>query len=563
MRHPRLAAAALLVAVTTAATIASAQEPTELRRLPLAEYRDRMIAGWIGQMVGVGWGAPTEFKFRGRILPEDAVPVWKPGMVNQFDQDDLYVEMTFLRTLEEHGFDVSGRRAGIDFANAEYKVWHANRGGRDNLRAGIAPPDSGHPSYTRHADCIDYQIEADYSGLIAPGLPNTVIELGELFGRVMNYGDGVYAGQFVGGMYAEAFFEEDPLKLVEAGLRCIPPESEYARCIRDVIAWHSGTPDDWEATWHRIEAKWNLDRDHRKFSCTTDDLNIDAKLNGAYIVMGLLYGERDPEKTLLISMRCGQDSDCNPSNAAGVLFTTLGFEALPARYHSALDSGKRFSFTAYDFDALIATCEKLARVAVGRAGGRIERDADGTETMVIPVVAPRPSPLLQCWTPGPVAGVRFTAEELKEIPPLGGVDFSEVIEKFAPDWEVLHCGPHDEPGLRGSWGGRERVLVTHPWSDSVGCTLRRRVAIPATGRTTLRLSVGRDPRGSWDLLVRADGVEIHRVSVDERGAPQRWLEVEVELSAFASHSIELELVNQASEWRWETGYWHGLEIVTD
>ena len=62
------------------------------------------------------------------------------------------------------------------------------------------------------------------------------IELGEKFGRLMNYGDGLYGGQFVGGMYAEAFFEDDPVKIVEAGLKCIPAESQYAECIRDVLA---------------------------------------------------------------------------------------------------------------------------------------------------------------------------------------------------------------------------------------------------------------------------------------------------------------------------------------
>ena len=54
----------------------------EVRRLPVSEYRDRMAAGWLGQMAGVGWGAPTEFKFKGEIIPEDKVPQWKPAMIN-------------------------------------------------------------------------------------------------------------------------------------------------------------------------------------------------------------------------------------------------------------------------------------------------------------------------------------------------------------------------------------------------------------------------------------------------------------------------------------------------
>ena len=140
---------------------ASAVRSEEFRRLPVAEYRDRMAAGWIGQMVGVGWGAPTEFQFMSRIIPEERVPQWTPNMVNQFWQDDLYVEMTFLRTMELYGLGCSIRQAGIDFANSGYGLAHANKEGRNNLRNGVAPPDSGHPKFNLHADDIDYQIEAD------------------------------------------------------------------------------------------------------------------------------------------------------------------------------------------------------------------------------------------------------------------------------------------------------------------------------------------------------------------------------------------------------------------
>lgn len=387
----------------------------EFRRLPLAEYRDKMAAGWIGQMAGVGWGAPTEFKFNGRIIPEKAVPAWRPEMINQFNQDDIYVEMTFLRTLQQHGLDVSIRQAGIDFANSRYRLWHANRAGRENLRAGIAPPDSGHPKFNHHADDIDYQIEADYSGLIAPGMPQLVIELGETFGRLMNYGDGLYGGQFVGGMTAAAFFEDDPERLVRAGLACIPAESQYAECIRDVIAWHREHPDDWQATWEHVNEKYHLDPDYRRASCNKGNFNIDAKINGAYIVMGLLYGQRDPDRTIVIAMRCGQDSDCNPSNAAGVLFTTIGMSRLPERFTAKLDRQTVFSHTAYDFEALLAVCEELARQAVRRCGGRIERDSSGTEVLVIPVPEPTPSKLRQCWKPGPPAGSRFSPQEMKQI----------------------------------------------------------------------------------------------------------------------------------------------------
>jgi hypothetical protein len=255
--------------------------------------------------------------------------------------------------------------------------------------------------------------------LIAPGLPNVVIELGEKFGRLMNYGDGLYGGQFVGGMYAEAFFEDDMVKVVRAGLKCIPKKSQYAECIRDVLKWYRQNPDDWEKTWQLINEKYQLNADYRRSSCggPKSDGNIDAKINGAYIVMGLLYGKGDPDKTIIISTRCGQDSDCNPSNSGGVLFTTVGFEKLPEKYKSALNPEGKFSHTPYNFPTLVKVCEKLVRQAVKRAGGRIEKNADGQEVFAIPVKRPKPTKLEQCWEPGPVAGSKFTEEEMAQIKP--------------------------------------------------------------------------------------------------------------------------------------------------
>ncbi|AMV37965.1 ADP-ribosylglycohydrolase family protein [Planctomyces sp. SH-PL62] len=402
-----------------AAPLRADESPKE-RRISREAYRDKMKGGWIGQMAGVGIGGPTEFRWQGTIVPADQVPAWTPETINQFDQDDIYVEMTFLKTLQTHGLDATTRQAGIDFANSKYPLWHANDAGRKRLREGIAPPDSGHPAFNDHADDIDYQIEADFSGLIAPGLPNTAIRLGETFGRLMNYGDGLYGGQFVGAMYAEAFFEDDPEKIVLAGLAAIPKESQYAECVADVIRWHKEHPDDWEAAWKKIDDKYQKNPAYRRFSCSKNEkepykFNIDAKLNGAYIVMGLLYGQGDPEKTIVVSTRCGQDSDCNPSNAAGVLFTAIGASKLPAAYTSALDTKTKFNSTDYAFPDVLAVCDDLAAQAVARAGGRVEKSADGTETFVIPVETPRPSALESCWEPGPGAESRFTAEEKAQI----------------------------------------------------------------------------------------------------------------------------------------------------
>jgi len=415
-----LAGATAAIVLLTITAPAAAGEPA-VRRLPAAEYLDKMKGGWIGQMAGVGWGQPTEFKVKGAIIPDDKMPPWNPGMINQHNNDDCYVEMTFLRTLEQHGWDVSIRQAGIDFANSGYPLWHANKAGRDNVRAGIAPPDSGHPRFNAHADDIDYQIEADYSGIIAPGMPNTTIALGEKFGRLMNYGDGVYAGQFIGAMYGEAFFESDPARIIAAALRCIPAESQYAGMVRDVLGWFKENPDDWRKTWQCVEEKYHKDPKFTHGLCSKPGgegaSSIDVKLNGAYVIMGLLYGRGDPDKTILIACRSGQDSDCNPSNAAGVLFTTMGLSKVPARFTEKLNPDARYSFSDYTVPKVYEVSEKLARQAVLRAGGRIEKNEKGQEVFVIPIEEPRPGKLERSWEPGPAAEAKFTPEEMSQIKP--------------------------------------------------------------------------------------------------------------------------------------------------
>ena len=537
----------------------------EFRRLPVAEYRDRMAAGWIGQMVGVGWGAPTEFRFKGEIIPENKVPDWTPDMVNQFNQDDIYVEMTFLRTMELYGLDCSIRQAGIDFANSGYRLWHANRAGRDNLRNGTAPPDSGHPKFNSHADDIDYQIEADFSGLIAPGMPNVVIEMGEKFGRLMNYGDGVYGGQFVGGMYAEAFFEDDPLKIVEAGLACVPAESQFAECIRDTVRWWKENPNDWQKTWQLIEDKYQRNPAYRKFSCSGPEgqFNIDAKINAAYIIMGLLYGDRQMEDTIVISMRCGQDSDCNPSNAGGVLGTTIGKSKMAPQFVSDLNPEGVFSHTAYSFPALVTVCEKLARQAVVQYGGRIEKTDEG-DVFVIPVQKPKPSRLEQCWEPGPEAGSVFTEEEREKIEAIGSVKQLQAdLEKVAPGWKLSNCGPDMEPGLRAEYRGKKPVFMTHPLNGKVGCTLTKTIDVPSQGKTTLKMLVASDNRGDFLLIVKADGRVLLEQTIDSDTAKDGWADIAVDLSPFAGKTIQVELINQSNGWSWEAAYWAKVDVSTD
>ena len=382
----------LLCVLLAASYVAVAQE-NETRNLSLDELKDKIRGGLAGQMAGVTYGAPTEFRWLGKIVEGDIR--WTPSMIKgALNQDDLYVEMTFIEVMDRVGLDATTEQYGDAFRDSKYNLWHANAGARRHLNNGVKAPMSGHPKYNVHANDIDFQIEADFIGLMSPGMPQTVIRLCDRVGHVMNYGDGVYGGMFVCGMYAEAFFESDPRKLVEAGLRCMPEGSGYHAIIEECLALYKKYPDDWQEAWRQINAKWD-----KHDACSDGSLNvfnIDARLNGAYIAIGMLYGDGDFDKTLEISTRCGQDSDCNPASAGGILGVVYGFDALDKKWVGAIDEiqDEKFQFTDYSFNDMVASTERRVMAAVAAAGGEVDGD-----TIRIPRSEPVP-PALEQWSMG-------------------------------------------------------------------------------------------------------------------------------------------------------------------
>ena len=188
---------AVLACALFALSVAAHGAPVSLSK---ERYIDKCKGAWAGQMIGVCFGDIYEFKSNGKPI-EGPLEPWRPERVaGAIGQDDCYVEMTFLKTLEKYGLNPTYEQAGKDFADTQFPLWHANRVGRDNVRHGIMPPLSGHFENNRHADDIDFQIEADVFGILCPGMPRESDRLGNIFGHIMNYGDGVYGGMFVAGM---------------------------------------------------------------------------------------------------------------------------------------------------------------------------------------------------------------------------------------------------------------------------------------------------------------------------------------------------------------------------
>ena len=232
----------------------------------------------------------------------------------------------------------------------------------------------------------------------------------------MNFGDGIYAGQFIGAMYAEAYFSSDRLAIVDAALAHIPSESRYAEMVRDVKNWYLANPGDWEATWRNVVEKYYFVDPTNTFGKVTRP-SLDVRVNGAFVVLGLLHGEGDIAKTLWITTRCGCDSDCNPSSACGVLFASIGIKAVPDEYKSGLSRTNKWENTDYTYSKLLEVTERVARANILAGGGRIEKDASGEERIVVPVQKPCPNAYerISRRMKLPPFDVRYTDAEMEQI----------------------------------------------------------------------------------------------------------------------------------------------------
>lgn len=373
-------------------------KPAKTVTLTKEELKDKIRGGWAGQTIGVTFGGPTEFRYQGTFI-QDYQPIkWYDGYLKETMEgvpnlyDDLYMDLTFVDMIEKVGVDAPVDSFANAFAKAGYDLWHANQAARYNILNGIKAPASGLWLNNPHADDIDYQIEADYSGLMNPGMPNSASVINDKIGHIMNYGDGWYGGVYVGAMYSLAFTSKDVEYVVTGALKAIPEESQFHQCIADVIKWHEQYPDDWKQTWFEIQKKWS-----GEIGCPEGvfhPFNIDSKVNAAYVALGLLYGDGDYSTTLEIATRAGQDSDCNPSSAGGILGTMMGYSQIPAYWKMGLKEIEDIDFkhTSMSLNKVYDTSYKHALQMISKNGGTV-----GENDVTIQVETPQPVRLEQSF----------------------------------------------------------------------------------------------------------------------------------------------------------------------
>ena len=333
--------------------------------LPLtgAEFEDRLLGAWLGRCAGCTLGKPVEGWSRERIRDylalageyplQDYFPLVEPipegiafhpshletmrGRIQYMARDDdIDYTILGLHILERFGPDFTTQDvADTWLARLPYgMIYTAERAAYRNLVDGLVPPQTA--TYRNpYREWIGVQIRADGFGYAAAGLPEAAAELAFRDAALSHVKNGIYGEMFVAATLAAALAVDDVRDAIEIGLSEIPARSRLAEAIRQVMAWHEQY-DDWEEAWEAVNQAFG--GYHRVHTIN----------NAAVVLLGLLYGEGDLERSITVAVMGGWDTDCNGATVGSVVGAMTGARALPQKWVGPLNDRLRSYVVGYD-----------------------------------------------------------------------------------------------------------------------------------------------------------------------------------------------------------------------
>ncbi len=300
------------------------------------DYAERVYAGVLGKIIGVYLGRPFEGWGKEKILAELG-PIWyyvheKRGVPLIVTDDDISGTFTFLRALPDYGNTLAIIPAQIGQTWLNYLIegrtvlWWGGLGNSTEhtaylrLKRGISAPRSGSMALNGQvvSEQIGAQIFIDGWAMVSPGNPAQAADLARRAASVSHDGEAIYGAQVIAAMEALAFIEPDLNKLLNAAVALIPADSVIYRMIADLRAWRAEEPD-WQRAFERLRTHYGYDRYGG---------NCHMVPNHGLIILSLLYGDDDFQKTLMIVNTCGWDTDCNSGNVGCLMGIKNGLAGL-------------------------------------------------------------------------------------------------------------------------------------------------------------------------------------------------------------------------------------------
>ena len=304
-----------------------------------ADYEERVYAGVIGKIIGVYLGRP--FEGWPNQMIEERLGEIDYYVHDKLDRrlvvvdDDISGTFTFIRALEDYGYDpqLTPKQIGQTWLNYLVEkrsvLWWGGLGNSTEhtaylrLKAGIDAPQSGSIAVNGQvvAEQIGAQIFIDGWAMVNPGDPAQAADFARRAASVSHDGEAVYGAQILAAMEAQAFVEDDIDKLIDTGIEQVPNDALLVQMIQDIREWHASNGDDWRKTFGKIQENYGYD----KYGG-----NCHIVPNHGLIIMGLLHGNGDFSRSMMIVNTAGWDTDCNSGNLGCLMGIRNGIDGIDA-----------------------------------------------------------------------------------------------------------------------------------------------------------------------------------------------------------------------------------------
>jgi len=332
-----------------------------------AEYRNKILGGWLGRAAGCLLGKPVE-KYHRSVIREmlESNGNWplsnyftQKGMPNSIlqkypwkrrrgveslrenirympEDDDLNYTMLNLYVLENYSAQFTSLDIGTEWLKKipVYETFTAERITYYNLLSGYEPPETA--SYLNpFREWIGAQIRADLWGYVVPGNPQQAAEYAWRDARLSHVRNGIYGEMFCAAMIAGAFVESNPRNVVTTGLGEIPESSRLANAIRFVLDLPMENMD-WETV---------VDQLYKEFG---EYHWVHTINNAALVAAAVLYSDGDLEQTICNTVMGGWDTDSCGATAGSVIGVIQGAAALPGKWIDPLNNLIQSSMGGFD-----------------------------------------------------------------------------------------------------------------------------------------------------------------------------------------------------------------------
>jgi ADP-ribosylglycohydrolase len=301
------------------------------------EYKQSIYAGVLGKIIGVYFGRPVEGwtydRIRERFGEIEYYENRQVGAPLIVPDDDISGTFAFYRALEDNGYprDIGAARIGEAWLNyiVENKTilwWGGLSRSTEHtaylrLKSGIPAPESGSVELNGRsmAEQIGAQIFIDSWAMANPGDPEGAARMAREAAGVSHGGIAIEAACYIAAMEALAFDERRVDALFDEGLR-YQASGTLERLVGEVRGQCAGTRD-WRDVRHWIAENHGYERYPGNCPIVTNHL---------VVLMALILGGDDFQKSLAIAASAGWDTDCNCGNLGALNGIRLGLDGIEA-----------------------------------------------------------------------------------------------------------------------------------------------------------------------------------------------------------------------------------------